>query len=517
MAYLMGIDAGTTTIKAAIYNTNGEAFAVSSKHVNIEKPKPGWVEVDMYDVWEATKFVIKDSLQRAKIDAEKIASVGLSSQGGGIWLVDESGTPVRKAITWLDLRASNKVNDIKEKGLDKKIYDITWRKISTGSGLILLLWLKENEIEALKKARYYLSCKDWIKFCLTGTFSTDPTMMFETEPRKEGYSSEIFDILGIDEKYLDLFPPVIPAWKVAGTVNSRAAKETGLKEDTPVASGGYDVCSTALGAGVINDFQLFAVIGTAGIYAAVARKPIFDPNRLVSVNPHVVPNLYLFNCQSKTATVNLDWFINEFCKDLLVEAKEKGKNIYDICNELVSKVPPGANGVFYHPYLQGEIGPFVKPSARAMFTGISLWHKREHMLRAIYEGVGYSMLDNFQKICELLFPSVKLQKKEITVVGGGAQSEAWLQILADINNSTIIVPDGEEFGCRGAAINAGVAANLFKNHKEGVDAFFRIKKILSPRKEVSEKYKQLFEIYRKIYQSFWTIWEEIASLQAYNS
>ncbi|MEM3714704.1 MAG: FGGY-family carbohydrate kinase, partial [Nitrososphaeria archaeon] len=172
-----------------------------------------------------------------------------------------------------------------------------------------------------------------------------------------------------------------------------------------------------------------------------------------------------------------------------------------------------AGGIFYHPYLQGEMGPFVKPSARAMFTGISFWHKREHMLRAVYEGVGFSMLDNFQKIDELLFANINMKKREIIVVGGGAKSEIWLQILADINNSTIIVPEGEEFGCRGAAINAGIAASVFKDHKDGVTTFFKIKKIYIPRKEESEKYKKLFGVYRKIYQSFWTIWDEMDQLQ----
>ncbi|MEM3713750.1 MAG: FGGY family carbohydrate kinase, partial [Nitrososphaeria archaeon] len=323
MTYLMGIDAGTTAIKAAIYNKDGDTIAVSSMRVNIEKPKPGWVEEDMYNIWEATKFVIKDSLQKAKIDAGQIISIGLSSQGGGIWLVDEKGTPVRKAITWLDLRASNIVNKLKEKGLDKDLYDITGWRIIPGAGTVLLLWLQENEVNTLKKARYYLSCKDWIKFCLTGTFSTDPSIMiFTINTRKGIYSSEIFDIMGIDKRYFDLLPPMIHSWNIAGTINSKAAAETGLKEGTPVTSGGYDVCSTALGAGIINNLQLFAIIGTAGIYAAVADKPVFDPNRLVSVNHHVVPNLYLFNCQSMTATVNVDWFINEVCKDLLRETKE---------------------------------------------------------------------------------------------------------------------------------------------------------------------------------------------------
>jgi len=509
--FLMGIDAGTTSIKVGIYGTTGETITISSERISIETPKVGWAEEDMLDVWNATKSAIKCALKKSKIRGEEILAIGLSGQGGGAWLIDGKGSPVRKAIIWLDLRASNLVEKLKESQKDKELYEITGWRIFPSSGPILLKWLQENEPTTLEKAKYFLRCKDWIKFCLTGSSSTDPSYMIsEINIKTNKYSEEVFEILGIKKEYIGLFPQLIPAWKIAGTVNSIAAKETGLKEGTPVSSGGYDVCSCALGAGVINNKQLFAIIGTAGIYAAVVDHPIFDPNQQVSVNLHVIPDRYVLNCQSMTATPNLDWFINEFCKDLITKAGDK--NVYKICDSIVSKVPPGAGGILYHPYLQGEIGPFVKASARATFTGLSLWHKRDHLLRAIYEGVGFSMLDNFQKINELLFLNIK-PKREITVVGGGAQSDIWLQILADINNTMIIVPEGKELGCKGAAINAGIAVNLYKNHEEAVKNFVKIQKIYKPNEKNSILYDKMFKIYQEIYKGLWDAWDKLVLMQ----
>lgn len=508
MDYLVGIDSGTTAIKAAAYDLNGNLKALYSSKIELKQPKHGWAEQDMEEIWSKTKNLLKKLSK--DIGAENIISIGLSGQSGGLWLIDQNMKPVRMGITWLDLRGSEVINKIGEENV-LRYYDVCGWKIFPGAGAVLLKWIKEHEPDNFKKIKYVLRCKDWIKLKLTNEVCSDVTdMLGFIDPVKKTYAPEIMKVVGLDESAVELLPPLVNAWEVCGHVSEEASRETGLKTCTPVVSGAYDVCSSALGAGVTKHSQLFAILGTAGIYAAVSNKFLRDENRRVSINPHCVPDVYILNSQSMLATPNLDWFISEFCRDLMDKAESAGRSVYSICDELVSKIEPGSDFVIYHPFLQGEMGPFMNPNARAMFFGLSIRHKRENLLRAVYEGVGYSMLDNLQQLSNLL--GIKVE--EVTVIGGGAKSKVWLKILSDILGSKVIVPVGKEFGCRGAAINAGVGAGVFKSHEDALKHFFKIEFEVKPNYEITEKYRKLFRIYREIYHKVWSIWDELQKLRS---
>lgn len=504
MCYLVGIDVGTSSIKVIAYDLNNKTKIIYSEKVTLKSPKPNWAEQDMWEIWNKTSQLLRKLTKNVK--AEDILSVGLSGQSGGLWLVDKYHNPVRMGITWLDLRASELLKNFDEEKRSE-YYNTCYRRVSPGGGIFLLKWIEKYEPKNFKKIKYILRCKDWIKLRLTNEPCSDPTDMggfIDLTTNK--YSTNILHIVGMEENVVDILPPLINAWEVAGEVTREASKKTGIKAGTPVVSGAYDVCSSALGAGIIKHSQFFVILGTAGIYAATSKNIIEDTKRNISITPHCIPNMYILNSQSMLATPNLEWFIDEFCKDLKFQAKEKGESVYAICDKIVNKVEPGL--VIFHPFLQGEIGPFINPNARGMFFGLSKWHKREHLLRAIYEGVGYSMLDNLIQLSTLLRSKVD----EVTVIGGGARSKTWLEILSDISGARLLVPDGEEFGCIGAVINAGVGVRVFKDHKEGVKHFFKLKLRIKPRNENVRRYRKIFKIYQKIYKNVWNLWDEFSKV-----
>jgi sugar (pentulose or hexulose) kinase len=296
-------------------------------------------------------------------------------------------------------------------------------------------------------------------------------------------------------------PPLVPAWEVAGQVTKEAAEETGLKAGTPVACGAWDGVSSTLGAGCIGVGEAASVIGTAGVHVVVSAEPDLDPERNYSLMYHTVPARYVKNALTMLAAGNLNWFEKEFCLAERQEAEQRGGNVWDIVNEEVSDTPVGAGGVLYLPFLQGERAPFVKPEARGVFFGLGDWHKRGHLLRAIYEGVALSTRDNY----ECMQKGLPLETTFLT--GGGSRSPIWCQILADCTGNAMKVPAGVELGAKGAAMNAGVAVGLFEDHAAAVKRMVKIEREYTPDSENSGRYDELYALYRELIEAVWPVWE----------
>jgi sugar (pentulose or hexulose) kinase len=504
--WLLGIDIGTTAIKVGLYDLNGKTEKVYSERNQVENIYPGWAEQDMEKIWIKVCKLLKRITGKTK--AKDILSIGLSGQSGGLWLVDKNLNPTGKGVTWLDLRGAEIISQMDSMSITE-LYKISGWKPFPGSGPILLKWFDIHQPKMLQESKFLLRCKDWVRLKLTDEVASDPTDMIGfIDPETGKYSSKIFQILNLDESYIELLPSLKKPWEKAGEVTRQAAKETGLMEGTPVIVGAYDVCSSALGAGVIKPGQMLSIIGTAGIYAAISDKVIKDPQMKVSVNLHCVPSRYVLNSQSMLATPNIDWFISEFCKDLMREYK--GKKIYEVCDKLVETVEPSSGFIIYHPYLQGEMSPIMNPYARGSFFGLSIWHKRENILRSIYEGVGYSMLDNILQLSKFVTAG-----EEVTVIGGGSKSQVWLKILSDICGLRIKVPVGEEFGCRGAAINAGLGIGVFKSHEEALKSLLKTRFLITPTQKHTELYKRLFKIYQEFYKRVEDLWSELEEIRKF--
>ncbi|MGQ9458732.1 MAG: FGGY-family carbohydrate kinase [Anaerolineae bacterium] len=501
--YLLGIDNGTTVTKAALFNLRGEEVAVGSQEVKTYHPQPGWAEQSMDEIWQATVAAIRECLRKAEVDPKAIAGISLSGHGGGVWLLDGQGRPVREAIIWLDGRAKPYLDRWAADGRLAELYDECGWSLFAGIGAPTIFpWLMEHERESLERARVNLFSKDWTKYCLTGEWNTDQTMasIALMNYATGQYSQKVLELTGI-APYRHLLPPIVPSWEVAGRVTKRAAEETGLAEGTPVASGAWDGTSSVLGAGCVRVGEAASVIGTAGVHVVISAQPDLDPERNYSLMYHTVPGLYAKNALTMLAAGNLNWFEKEFCLAERQEAERRGVSVYDVLNEEVASVPVGAGGVLYLPFLQGERAPFVKAEARGVFFGLGDWHGRPHLLRAIYEGVALSTKDNY--VC-----MQKGQPLETTyLTGGGSRSPVWCQILADCTGNAMKIPSGVELGARGAAINAGVAVGLFRSHEEAVRQMVQIEREYRPNPDQVARYEQLYALYREGIRAAWSIWE----------
>jgi len=503
--YLLGIDNGTTTTKATIYDIEGNEIAsASSREVKTIHPEPGWAEQSMEEIWQATVSAIRAVLESSRVLPGEIASISLSGHGGGVWLLDKNGKPVRNAIIWLDGRAKPILDLWGQHGLLPKLYDLSGWNLFAGMGPVTIFpWLMEHEPESLRNAHVNLTSKDWVKYCLTGVFSSDYSMAsvglidFETLE----YSTELLELAGIQE-HKHLLADLSPAWKVAGQVTKNAADITGLKEGTPVSGGAFDGACSTLGAGCYNVGQASSNIATAGVHAVLSAKPELDDERIYSLMCHTVPGVFYKTSMTMVAAGNLDWFEREFCEVEREAAQKRGISSYEVINEEIAAIPIGSGGIVYLPFLQGERAPFVKPEARGLFFGLGDWHTRVHLAKAVFEGVALSSRHNI----DAMIKTGRLDT--LFVSGGGSKSSIWCQIIADCVGSRIIVPAGGDAGSRGAAINAGVAVGVFKDHGEGVSKMVKITREYNPDANNMQKYDQIYKLYTHLIDAAWPLWEE---------
>ncbi len=502
--YLLGIDNGTTVTKAALFDMEGREVAVGSQEVEVSHPEPGWAEQSMDEIWQATVQAIRDCLAQAAIDPAAIAGISLSGHGGGVWLLDRNGRPVRDAIIWLDGRAKPYLDRWAADGRLAELYDESGWSLFAGIGACTIFpWLMEHEPESLDRAHVNLFSKDWTKFRLTGELNTDPTMasIAHMNYQTGRYSERVLELSGIAQ-YQHLLPTIVPSWEIAGRVTAQAAEETGLAAGTPVACGAWDGTSSTLGAGAIGVGEAASVIGTAGVHVVVSAEPDLDPERNYSLMYHTVPNRFVKNSLTMLAAGNLNWFEKEFCLAEREEAEREGVSVYQVIEREVAEVPVGAGGVIYLPFLQGERAPFVKPEARGVFFGLGDWHRRAHLLRAIFEGVALSTRDNYA----CMQKGKPLETTYLT--GGGSRSPVWCQIMADCTGNAMKIPSGVELGARGAAINAGVAVDLFADHAAAVQQMVRIEREYVPNAGRAARYDKVYTLYRDLIAAVWPVWEQ---------
>jgi len=498
--YLMGIDAGITVVKAVIFDLKGNEIAVFGHKLPRETPALGWMERDVDVLWNYVKKAIKDVLNKSKIKPEEIAAIGPSGHGDGIYLLDKGGRPVRKGILSPDNRAISVTEKWKKENMMDKIFSITGQKPIAGTPVALLRWLKENEADNYGKARWVVFCKDVIKHKLTGVVCTDETDASATltDVKKRTYSYELLELLDMKESW-DKLPEIVPGWKICGELTAQAAKETGLRKGTPVASGLHDIDAVALGSGCLEHGQLMMIIGTWSINEVIIDRPTLDPEKMWACRNYGAPNLWLVIEGSPTSAINLDWFVDQCCGDERAEARKRGISPYALCDEEIQDVPIGSGGVIFHPFL---FGLPTKPTARAGFYGVAGWHTRKHLLRALYEGVALCHYDHVKDFFE---KGIKVV--DARLAGGGARSKPWSQMFADIIGIPIKVPSGTELGARGVAMSAGIGVGLYKDHKTAVEEAVSITREHKPVKENVEKYRILYGAYKRTIDAMSQAWD----------
>ncbi|WP_412050183.1 FGGY-family carbohydrate kinase [Hoeflea sp. Naph1] len=450
--FLLGIDAGTSRCKAAVFDDEGNQIATASRHTPLQRPHPGWSELDPDNAWNAAVTVIREAVENAGVDPTTIRAVGISAAMVGAWVLDANGTPLRPGIVWEDSRSQPILDAMQEQdpAIMSRIFASSGSVMQQGCTLPLLAWLKRHEPDLIGKAAHVVSYKDFLRFQLTGLMATDRSeaSVIPGDARTRSRSDEMIALFGLAD-CAHLLPLIHDSEEIIGGLTPQAAQLTGLAEGTPVAVGAGDVVSTVIGAGGVDTGVATAVLGTTCLVGVCHDRPVFEPRDL-GLLFSMPGDLWYRAMVNVAGTLNLDWAIGVLAPDL-----QGRDDCYQQVTALVDAVAIGANGVSYLPYLSesGIIAPVVAPHARAQFSGLSPAHGRAHMLRAVYEGVAFALYD--------LVSALGFDDGCIKLTGGGSQSPLWCQMIADMLQKEVIVPAGTEFGARGAALIAATALGDF--------------------------------------------------------
>jgi L-xylulokinase len=499
--YLLGIDNGSTVVKAALFTTSGDEVSVASKRTRLLTPEHGHSERDMNEIWTATVESIREVLKNAHLDAKEIVCVACTGHGNGLYLIDEKGRPVRNAIMSTDNRAKYYSDKWFFEGVGKKVRPKTMQSIWSAQPNTLLAWLKDNEPDSIKNTKWILMCKDYIRFRLSGEVYAELTDFSGTSLlnlQSKNYDPELLREFGIED-LIEKLPPIIRTADIAGYVTREAAILTGLAEGTPIAGGLFDIDACGLASGMINDSQLCMIAGTWGNNQYISKQPVIDENVFMT-SCYSMPEYYLMLEGSATSASNLEWFLNEFFDDQIYGFKEKGRSVYDYCNELVSETSPEEATIVFLPFLFASNS---HPEAKACFIGVDGWHNKGHLLRAIYEGIVFGHKTHVEKLLKF-----RDMPDTIQLTGGAAKSDEWVQIFADTFQVPIERPTGTELGALGAAIAASVAANIYPGYEEAVKSMVRFSKIVEPDKTKSGLYKQKYDRYLSASESLAEFWND---------
>lgn len=491
---LIGVDAGTTVIKAVAFSLDGDELHHHSLDNAVDSPEPGYAEQSMAATWETTAEVLRTVVEKLDSDDE-ILGVGVTAQGDGCWLLDENDEPIRPAILWSDSRANGIVSEWADQGISQEIYDICGGGLFPGSSLTILQWLKDHEPETFEQVGTVFWCKDWLKYKLTDEIVSDPSDMSlpYLDIETVEYSDEVLELAGL-ESVGDALPPIKNGDEVIGEVTATAAEQTGIPEGTPVVSGLFDVPASGIGSGASAAGDGSSVVGTTSLNQTILDEPYKGSTPVGITAALGVDGLWARFMASMTGTPNLDWALEEIM----------AFSQFDLVEMAVGEIPVGSDGIIYHPFLSsaGERAPFSDPNARAQFMGLSQEHTQAHLVRAVYEGISLAMRDCYEHL--------PYDTDEIFLSGGGANSDFWCQMFADALDASIAVPNGSEFGAQGAAILAGIGVGVYDDLQSAVDRTSGIDRSFEPRPEKAQQYDRWYDVYKEAYEATFDVWSHRA-------
>lgn len=488
MDYLLGLDIGTSGVKALLISVEGKIISSKTVSYPLATPHPGWAEQSPNDWWEATVEVIEEVVSSTQIDSTQIKGISLSGQMHSSVFLDEKREVIRPAILWSDTRTSEQCKEIYTKvgGLNQLI-DYVSNPALEGFTAPKILWLKENEPENYQKVKYILLPKDYIRYRLTGELFTEVsdaagTLLFDVI--KKRWSTGLLKKLEIDP---DLLPPILNSFDLAGRITKPIAEKTGLKFKTPVVAGGADNACGAVGSGIIQEGRVMVSIGSSGVVLAQTNNPQADQEGRIHLFNHACPDSWYMMGVTLSAGMSYEWLQKKLFNHSLDYAK---------LDQLAEEVNPGSEGLIFLPYLYGERTPHADANARGVYFGISGKHDQRHFIRSVLEGVTFALKDSLELIKD---KGVKI--KEIRAIGGGAKSRIWQQILADILGEEINLLNVEEGPAFGAALIAGVGVGVYSGFAEAVNGIVKVQKTIVPRIQNIERYNQYYQLYKKLYCS----------------
>lgn len=498
-SYYIGLDNGGTSTKAVLFDNLGNEICSSSRMLKMIKPAPFQTERDLKELFNMNLECITDVVKNSKLDKSLIKAISISGHGKGLYLWGKDDKPVRNGIISTDNRATDIVKKWENENVCKKVFETNYQSVLASQPVAILRWLKENERENYDNIKWVFECKDYIRYSLTNEAyaeMTDYSGLNLLNLKTKSYDKELLKIFGIEEVF-DALPPLKKSSDICGHLTKEIALITGLSEQVVVAGGMFDIDSCCIAMNITNSNHLCVIAGTWSINEYISKRPVM--NHSVMMNSfYCLDDYYLVEECSPTSAGNLEWYIQNFINYDVFQKKIDGKNIYKICDDLVSAIEPEENEVYFFPYIYGSN---YNAKAKACFINLDSRDNIANSIRAVFEGIVFSHMVHIEK---LLMNNKEI--KTIRLAGGAANSEVWLQMFADVTNYPIEVITVKELGALGVAMSAAVACGDYRDLNEASNKMSRIEKIIYPREEKNKIYKIKFENYKKISKTIDTLW-----------
>jgi xylulokinase len=496
MGYLLGLDIGTSAVKALLLKTNGDVAGSVTTEYPYFSPKPGWSEQNPEDMWQATVASIQAVMKKLHVTGEEIVGIGLSGQMHSSVFLDGDRQVIRPAILWNDVRTSAECRYIEESVDREVLVEEVCNPVLEGFTLPKLLWLRNHEPENFDRLRHLVLPKDYVRFRLTGSLHmevSDAAGMLMMNVRKQVWSEPVLKALGLSS---DILPPIVESSEVAGTITAEIANLTGLKAGTPVVGGGADNACGAVGSGVVKPGRGMVSLGTSGVLLAHLASPKLITHGTVHMFNSCIPGQFYMMGVMLSAGLSLSWLR----KQLGREAEP-----YDALTERAATAPPGSRGLVFLPYLTGERTPHGDANCRASFVGLSATHGEAELTRAVLEGVAFGLCDSVE-----LLRSAGWQGTGIRALGGGARSPLWKEIIASATDLALEEINVDEGPALGAAILAGVGAGVYASVLEASDSIISVERVVEPNPAWREIYKELHAIYKDLYPALKDSFDRLA-------
>ena len=494
--FFLGIDVSTTGSKALLIDGQGRVVSSATSPHPISTPQPLWSEQDPHDWWQSSQKSIRNAMVKAGAQSTDILAIGLTGQMHGLVLLDAQNRVLRPAILWNDQRTAAECEEITNKSGFERLLQLTGNKALTGFTAPKILWVRKHEPEIYAKIAHILLPKDYVRFCLSGDYAVDKAdgagmLLFDLQ--KRDFSKELLDKLEIPTQWM---PKTYEGPEVTGRVTAAAAKETGLAPGTPIVGGGGDQAAQAVGVGAIAPGIVALTLGTSGVVFATTPGPLIEPEGRLHAFCHSVPGAWHFMGVMLSAAGSLQWY-----RDTLAEGEP-----FDELLAPAQAIAAGSEGLFFLPYLTGERTPHPDPLARAAFVGLTVRHTRNHMSRAVLEGVAFGLRDSMELIRQAGLGAIQ----QVRVSGGGAKSLLWRQILADVMDAELVTVNTTEGAAFGAALLAGVGAGHWKTVQESCQAAIHTVESTQPQPADVRKYAGLYPLYKGLYPALKPTFDAVA-------
>jgi len=496
MGYLIGADVGTTGTKTLLCDETGSVLATATVEHPHSTPRPLWSEQDPADWWRAACQSIRQVIARSGVKGQEVKGIGLSGQMHGLVMLDARHEVIRPAILWNDQRTAAECAEMTQAIGPERLIELVCNPCLTGFTAPKVLWVRNNEPANYERCRKILLPKDYVRFRLSGTFATevsDASGMLLLDVRRRAWCDEVLSKLQIDRA---LLADCYESPEVTARVRPEVAAELGIPAGTPIVGGAGDQAAGAVGNGIVRTGVISATIGTSGVVFAFSDAVATDPLGRVHTFCHAVPGKWHVMGVMLSAGGSFQWLRNQLCEEERREAQQQGVDPYEIMTRRAAQAPPGCEGLVFLPYLTGERTPHANPNARGAWIGLTPRHGKNEIIRSVMEGITYGMKDSLE-----IIKGMGVEVGEIRLSGGGAKSEFWRQMQADVYGQPACTINAEEGPAYGVALLAGVGTGVWSSVQEACEACIRVVSQYRPERKARSVYRRFYPVFRRLYRS----------------